>query len=150
MAAVVELDHDPPGREPAPVDATVHPPGESNGVDVGRFGFGEHPAHRPLTQRHDHRLQILPSRRELVLAAPTSGGGASLEHPLALEVAEALGEQGAGDAGEPPLDVVEARAPEHHLAQDERRPPVGEHLAAQRHGAVLPVVLHGHTVQISY
>ena len=63
--------------------------------------------------------------------------------PSQLEVAQPLGEQRARDAGHAALDVVEAGAAEHQLAQDQRRPPVGEHFAAQRDRAVLPVITHG-------
>jgi hypothetical protein len=84
----------------------------------------------------------------VVLVAAPRACGSAFEHALALEVGEALGEQGAGDAGQTALDVVEARASEDQLAQDQGRPPIGEHLAGERHGAVL-AVLAGHRLIVA-
>ena len=46
--------------------------------------------------------------------------------------------------GQPPLDLVEPHAAEHHLAQDQRRPPLGQDLAAEGHRAVLAILTHPH------
>ena len=140
--AVVELDDDAARRGAFDRHPAVHPPGERDRVDLLRHRLGEQPAHGPLAERHDHRLEVLARRRQVVLVAPTVVGRDHLDDALAGEVAEPLGEQRAGDARQTPLDLVEAGAPEHHLAQDQGRPPLGQHLAAERDRAVLPVLPH--------
>ena len=52
-------------------------------------------------------------------------------------------EQGAAHAAETAVDLVEAAAADHELAQDERGPPVAEELGANRDGTVLAIRGHG-------
>ena len=102
-----------------------------DGVDVVRAELVEQPLDRPAAERVDDRLEVLAGRREVVLVAPAGGRRPRLDHALALEVPQPLDQQRAGDAGQAPGDVVEAGVAEHQLAQDQRRPAVGEHLAGQ-------------------
>ena len=66
----------------------------------------------------------------------------AVDDALALEVVEALLEQGAGDPGQPAVDLVEAPAAEDQLAHDQRRPPLGDDRAGEGDRTVLRVVLH--------
>ena len=67
----------------------------------------------------------------------------ALEDALALEVLEPLDEQRPGDARQATGDVVEPRAAEDQLAQDQRRPAIGHDLGAHRDGTELSVARHG-------
>ncbi len=126
------LGHDPPR----------HPPGQGDRVDVPRLRLAEHPAHRPLADRHDDALEVSARRGELVLVAASVGQVDPLDHALALEVVQALLEERARDAGETAVDLVEPSAAEHELAHDQGRPSLRDDGAGQRDRAVLRVVLH--------
>jgi hypothetical protein len=55
-----------------------------------------------------------------------------------MQGSQPLGEQGAGDAGQP----AEPVAPGEQLAQDQRGPALGEHLGPQRDRAELAIASH--------
>ena len=61
-----------------------------------RVQLVEEPLDRPSAHALDHGLQVLAGGREVVLAAATGWRRPGLEHALALEVAQALGEQRSG------------------------------------------------------
>ena len=129
---VVELDDDPAGGQPLGVDPPVHPPRQRDRVDLVRVELVEQPL-RPPTARapSTHRLEVLAGRGEVVLVAPPGRRRPGLDDALALEVPQPLHQQRARDAGQAAGDVVEPGVAEHQLADDQRRPAVGEHLAGQ-------------------
>ena len=104
------------------------------------------PLDRPPAHGLEHRHEVLARRREVVLAAATGGRRPGLQHPAPLEVSQPLGQQRAGDPGHAAGDVVEARVAEDQLAHDQRRPPIGEHLAGQGDRTEAAVVRHARMV----
>jgi hypothetical protein len=63
-----------------------------------------------------------------------------------LEEREALRQQAARDAGRTALDVGERLASHQNVADDDRRPTLGEDLGAASNGAVLAVGAHSASV----
>ena len=74
-------------------------------------------------------------------AAPGSGG-APLDQSGSLQRSQPLGQEGTRDAGQPSLQLAEPMAPGQQLAQDQRRPALGEHLGAERDRAELAIASH--------
>ena len=139
---VVELDDHPAGREGAEVDAMVHPPRQRDRVDAARFHLVVQPVHRPFAEGDDHVLEVLARRRQAVFAAAAGGGRPPFEDPLAFEMLEPLDQQRPGDSRQAAGDVVEPRAAQDQLAQDQRSPPIGDDLGAHRHRTELSVARH--------
>ena len=141
-SGVVELHDDPSRRQAVAGHPPVHPPHEHRGLDVVLEVLVA-PLDRPAAHRLEHRLEVLAGGGEVVLAAAPGRRRPGLDHPAALEVAEALGEQRAGHAGQAAGDVVEAGVAEEQLPHDQGRPPIGEDLAGQGDRAEPSVLGHG-------
>ena len=70
-------------------------------------------------------------------------GRDSLDHPVLLEIAEAIGQQVRGDAGQAvPKIGVASLAPDQQLPHDEQAPPVTDRVQRQREPAELIVRTH--------
>ena len=74
------------------------------------------------------------------------GAAAALDDARVLELAHALRQQAARHQRDAALQVVEAMASAQQLADDEGRPPLGQHLARLGHGTELAVAAHASTV----
>src|SRR5262249_34670991 len=74
------------------------------------------------------------------------GLGCRLDDAEAFELLEPLGEQGAGEPGRAGEDFAEGFAAQMHVADDQRRPALGEDLRAAGDRAVLAVGPHEHSV----
>ena len=111
-------------------------------VELGRVGVTERPLGSPVADRPDDRAQIAPGLCQVIQRPLPVGIGVPLDQADPLQVPEALGEDGPGDAGQEALQLVEALDPEEHLPDDQQRPAVAEHLGPPGQRAVLPVPLH--------
>ena len=153
-----------PGRQPRAVgDEVVDLAVDGQpGVEAGALGLGpverrQHPEHGHARQRvglvrrtqssdaepgerlqHGHEGAALGRRR-----VHRAGGGRRellvLDDALGLEVAQALGEEVGGDAGECPPQVGEATVAGQQLAHDQQRPPVADDVEGGGDRAVLVV-----------
>jgi hypothetical protein len=93
VARVAELDDDPPVGEAVGVDAAVHPPGETDGVDVGRLRLVEHPARGPLADGGEDRLEVASRGGQLVFVPAPAPSRHTDEDALAFEVTQPLHEE---------------------------------------------------------
>ena len=84
--------------------------------------------------------------RELVVAPAPVGLGCRLDDAEPFELLEPLREQGAGEPGRALQDLTEASATQVQVADDQRRPALGEDLGATGDGAVLAVGPHDASV----
>src|SRR5829696_5944242 len=80
--------------------------------------------------------------RELVVAAAPPGLGCRLDDFAAFELLEPLGEQRAGKPGRALQNLTEAAATQIQVADDHRRPALGEDLRTTGDRAVLAVGPH--------
>jgi hypothetical protein len=95
-------------------------------VDRDRIIGGAEMPIGPPHQAHDHRIQVERALRQPVLIPVGVGPVADpLEHAVADEPAQALGQDIARDA-EVPLELPVAADAEEGLAQDQERPAIAE------------------------
>ena len=136
-AAEIEAQDDAPIGQPLDVEAPAHVPGENPRIErVALHRRG--PALPPVAELHDDLPELRARLGQAVFAA------SARDHTVAGELAQPLHQQRARDARHAALDLVEAPAAEHQLAQDHRRPALSEHLGGDRHRAELAVDrLHG-------
>ena len=105
-------------------------------VGVVVLGAALPPPRTPGAEGHAHLRQLRPARRQPV---PAPG---PRDHALPLQRAQPPGQHAARDAGRAREEVAEPVAADHEVAQDDRRPALGEDLGTQRDRAVLAVALH--------
>lgn len=89
----------------------------------------------PLAQREDDGEQGAAGVGEDVLLAAARRGGALSEKPVGEELAEAVGEDVARDAG-PPLELGERGCAVHRVTDDEKAPPVADEVEGAGDGTV--------------
>ena len=105
----------------------------------------------PLHEREEHGLQLQALLGQAVLVTHALAGLAVLapgEHPVVDQPAQTVAEDGPGDA-EVALDLVEPAHPVEHLAEDEDRPSLADHLEGPGDRAVLGALLppvHGPSI----
>jgi len=106
-----------------------------------------HQREPPLGQGLEHGLELAAARGQA-----KEGGGdrrrrvLAHDHAGVLELAQPLGEQVAGDPGQPVAQVgVPARPAQRELADDQQRPAVADHVERFRDRAVLVVGPHCRT-----
>ncbi len=104
----------------------MHLPEQQYRIQFLGPGVSERPADAPLPESVNHGPEVLPRGRQLILADVRPRPMESLEDAGVLEVAKPRGEQRPRNAGQPALDRVEVAAAGEQLADDERRPPIGE------------------------
>src|SRR5207302_10423708 len=92
---------------------------------------------------HD-RPQLLTGGSQVIGEAAPPRRGSPLDDAGARERGEALGQEVARDPRKSDLKLAETLAAVQQLAQDERRPALGEDLRATRDRAELAVVRHVH------
>src|SRR5439155_23267549 len=85
---------------------------------------------------------LLAGWRQVIAVAPTAVHRSPLDHTRARERGEPLGQEVARDPRKSELDLAEAMAAVQKLAQDERRPALGEDLSPTRYRAELRVMRH--------
>jgi hypothetical protein len=90
----------------------------------------------------DDRLQLPSGLGERVGDRASRRARGPFDDACSFELLETLGEHGAGDPGKAPFQLVEPVDVEEHLADDQQRPAVSDHLGALRDRAVLAVALH--------
>src|SRR4029453_19055632 len=95
----------------------------------------------PLPQTAEGDVEVAALGGESVLVAGRSlAVGDALEHALADEPVQPVGEDVAGDP-QALLELVEAANPEEHVADDQQRPALADNLQRPRDRAVLAFVL---------
>src|SRR5215831_11577767 len=156
-AREVEPDDDALVREPVPAERDTHRPQRHERIEVLRGDL--EPAGAPLAERLADLEQIVARARELVAVTAALGLRCRLDDAEAFEVLEPLGEQGTGEPGRAREDLAEGLAAQLQIADDQRRPSLGEELRATGDRAVLTVGPHepniprlttGREVQIPY
>ena len=120
----------------------VQAPHERPPVAVVFGGIPEGPLSGPVPHGPDKRSHRLPRRCQRVTSGPAPGPGLTANQPAPLEQSEPLSEHGPADPGNPPVDFVEATGANHEFADNQRRPPIAQHLDACRDRAVVRVVRH--------
>jgi len=163
LEAQVDLfaaDDEPGGRRPAPPRHTAeveshdgtplgqlvdretapHIPQEQHRVEILRRGAARHPALAPGAELLDHAVELRARLGQTVFATPSRGP--ALDHAHILEVTQALRQQSPRDQRHSPPDLREPSATREELAKDQRRPPLREHLARDRHRTELAVPVH--------
>src|SRR6266545_7012965 len=136
----IEADDDASIREPVSAERVAHRPQGHEGVEV--LGGQLEPTRTPLAERLADREEVVARGRELVVVPATVGLGRGLDHTEAFELLEPLREHGAREPGRALQDPTEASAAQVQVADDQRRPALGEDLGATRDGAVLAVGSH--------
>ena len=110
-----------PGK-PDSVEPGVHPPHQQLGVELVGVGVAERPLRAPLAQAEHDRFELAAGVGEQVLVAEP------LDEPGPLELAQPLGQQAARQPGQPAGQVVEPRRADQHVAQDQQRPSLAQHV----------------------
>ena len=98
------------------------------------------PAGAPGAQRHAHLGQLRAALGEPVAGRPVARR--ACHHAVALQPAQPGGQHAARQTRRAGQDLAEPLAADHQVAQDDRRPALGEHLRTQRDRAELAVSLH--------
>ena len=142
LAGELEPDHHPPVREQVAAEERLRP-GPQHDVGVGVLAVHLRPALGPAADGLQHPGQVLAGRRRLVDRPAPVRLGADLQHPGPLQLAQAPGQQRPRQPGRAGGDLVEGPAAEQQVAQDDRRPALGEDLRPPRDRAELAVVAHG-------
>lgn len=143
-AGEVEADDDAPTREPVSVEHVAHRPQGHKGIEV--LGGDLEPGGTPLAERHADLEEVVTRGCELVMAPAPVRLGCRLDDAESFELLEPLREHGAGEPGRSLQDLTEAGAPQIQVADDQRRPALGEDLGATSDGAVLAVCPHDASV----
>src|SRR5438094_2536241 len=142
-APELEADDDPRLGQARDVDAPVHGPHQQRWVEVvGRELVPAVPL-PPGTEALHHLAELLAGLGQPVLAASAGRQRAALDDAGILQLAQALAEQRAGDQRHPAPDLVEPVGAREQLAQDQRRPPLGEDLRGDGDRAELAIAFHG-------
>ena len=118
------------------IDTAPDPPHQHGRVELVLARLAERPAGAPLGQPEDDRPELLAGRRRLVAVV-----GAA-DQAGALELVEALGQDGPRHPGQPAGDLVEPARADEQVAHDEQRPAVTQDLEGPGDRAVLPVPRH--------
>ena len=84
------------------------------------------PARTPPAERLADREEVVACGRELVVVAAPVGLGCRLDDTEPFELLEPLREQGTGESGRAHQDLTEASAAKVQVADDQRRPALGE------------------------
>src|ERR671919_660128 len=98
-----------------------------------------HLTNAPLTEGHADLEQIIARRREQVTVTAPLRLGCHLDDAEAFELLEPLREEGAGESGRTLEDLAEGFTAQMQVADDQRRPTLGEDLRATGDRAVLAV-----------
>src|SRR5262249_28413848 len=133
-------DDDALVREPVPAERETHRPQRHERIEVLRGDL--EPAGAPLAERLADLEQVVARARELVAVTAALGLRCRLDDAEAFEVLEPLGEQGTGEPGRAREDLAERLAAQLQIADDQRRPSLGEQLRAAGDRAVLTIGPH--------
>jgi len=136
-SAAAELDDGALRRQPPGPHLLRHPERQHRRVELLRGGVAEQPPHRPVAQRQQQRLQLPTGFGEPVLDEAAAAVRGSGDDPGPLEAPQPLGEQRPGHPRQAPVQVVEAAAGAHQVADDEQVPPLGDDLRGHLDRAVL-------------
>ena len=107
---------------------------------VGELPAG--PALTPHAQGFDDRQELPARRRQMIRPAAAGLVRASLDDAFAFELLQASRQHRAGHQRDAPTQVREPRGSSAEITEDERRPPLAEHLRRFGDGAELTVALH--------
>jgi hypothetical protein len=113
---------------------------------VGVFVAQLQPLFAPVVERPQDAGQVAAGVGELVGDAAAPGLGAGLDHADALKEAQPLGEETVRKPGRSGADLAERGAACHQVADDDRRPSLGEDLRGPGNRAVLTVGPHAPSV----
>jgi FAD/FMN-containing dehydrogenase len=123
-------------------DAALDHPHQERGIEVFRPQVARDPLVRPAAEGMDNRVELLAGLGQPVLVAVSVGCGPALQDPCALERRQPIHEEAAGDPGQSTAELVEVSGPAEELADDQRRPPLGEELGPSRDRAKLAIARH--------
>jgi FAD/FMN-containing dehydrogenase len=123
-------------------DPALDHPHKQGGIEVVGGQVAGDPFVGPGAKSTDHRVELLASLGQLVLVAVTIRCRPALDDAHALERGQPVGEEAAGDPRQTAPQLVEVSRSAEELADDERRPALGEDLGAPRDGTELPVSSH--------
>jgi hypothetical protein len=90
----------------------------------------------------DDGVQLPTGRRQPILVALPVGRSPPLDDACAFERRQAVREEAAGDPRHSPEELVEVSGAAEELADDERRPALGEELCSSRDRAELAISRH--------
>ena len=147
-AVEVELDHHASSRQAMSMDAAAHPPEQHDRIELRWSRVPECPARPPDAEDVDHALELTAGRGEMVGGGTRSRTRAPLDDPRSFQSPESLGEQGARDAGQAAVELVEVTDARQELPNDQRGPAVGQDLRGASDGTVLAVQIHGGHLQL--
>src|SRR5205823_5433760 len=138
----LEADEDLLVRQRVGTDAASQEPHQQAGVEILGAQLLRAPLVPPRPERENEGPQLLAGLRRVVIRAAPADTLPALDHPGLLEKRQPLDEQVPRDPGQAELKLTEAVTPEQDLAEDERRPALGEDLRTQSDRAELTVPLH--------
>src|SRR5262249_55041937 len=130
--------------KPVPAERVAHRPQRHERVEV--FGGDLEPPGAPFAKGLADLEQIVARAGELVTLTAALGLRCRLDDAEAFELLEPLREERAGEPGRALEDFAEGFTAQMHVADDQRRPALGEDLRATGDRAVLPVGPHEHSV----
>src|SRR5215470_13545903 len=136
----IEPDDDALVRESVPAERVTHRPQRHERIEI--LGGDLEPAGAPLAECLADLEQIAARARELVAVTAALSLRHRLDDAEAFEVLEPLREQGTGEPGRAREDLAEGLAAQMQIADDQRRPSLGEQLRATGDRAVLTVGPH--------
>src|SRR5512145_8491 len=137
----VEADDDASIRKPVSAERVAHRPESHEGVEVLRGDL--EPTRTPFAERLAHLEEVVARGRELVVVPAPVRLGCRRDDTDPFELLQPLREQGTGESGRALQDLTEALAADVQVADDQRRPALGEDLGAAGDRAVLAVGPHG-------
>ena len=131
-------------RQSVTTERVAHRPERHVRIEVLRGDL--EPPSSPLAEGLADLEQIVARARELVPVTAPLRLRRRLDHAEAFELLEPLAEHGAGEPGGTVEDLAEGLTAQIHVADDQRRPTLGEDLRATGDRAVLAVGPHERSV----
>ena len=108
------------------------------------------PVLRPYPKVVQHLLKLASSLSRVIRPTPPRSVGPALQNAGGLERPQPFGQQALRDPADTPLDLAEVVVVEEHdLAQDQRRPALGDHLAGERDRTDLLVTHEASVAQVA-
>src|SRR5207244_12356319 len=108
--------------------APVHRPHEQRGIQVLRRELLRRVALAPRAEALDDLTELLSRRSQPILAPPSTGQRCTDDDARVLQLAQPLAEPRPRNQPHAAADLAESSRPGEELAQDQRRPALGEDL----------------------
>ncbi len=143
-AGEVEPDDDTPVGESVTTERVAHRPQDHERIEV--LGGDLEPTRSPLAEALTDLEQVVARARELVSVPAALCLRCRLDDAEAFELLEPLREERAGEPGRTFQDLAEGLTAQVQVADDQRRPTLGEDLRATGDRAVLAVRPHERSV----